>query len=376
MAGSGSRAVPVALVAIAVLLAASGASAGWGPDGITVRETAVDIPMVVACSDGGSGTLVAWQEMASKRAGFLRVQHVLATGDIDPAWPPEGALASTVATNRTFLDLVPDRLGGAYVAWVEIGVPRSLFVTRLDAGGQVAAGWPATGRLLGAANVYLGRPAAIEDGAHGLYVAWTSGSLVYVERFGPDGHGAGGWLDGPRVVMSIGSVPLVRLWPALTLAPDGGAFVGWATLSRDTTLIESGVYLRRITGAGANVPGWLGGGRRLAALRPEFLAPELPQAPLSDIAADGQGGVFWFGGGLWGPSVEPRLEHLLGAPISAATPRVSPRHPRRAARRSSSMASSHRPSTSGKGIVTACARPVPTYGFTRRSAWRRVRRLQ
>jgi hypothetical protein len=309
MSGSGPRAGSGALVAI-ILGFATSAGARWGPDGITVRETAAEIPMVVACSDGGTGTLVAWHEMVSKRAGFIRLQHVLAGGDLDPAWPAEGALASTIANGRTFLDMVPDQMGGAYLIWAEVGRPPSIFVTRVDARGQVADGWPAGGRFLGAVNVFLGRPAAIEDGAHWLYVAWTSGAHIYAERFGPDGHGAGGWIDGPRLMTAIGTVPLVRLWPALARAPDDGAYVGWATLSRDTTLVESGVYLRRITGAGANAPGWRGGGQRMASFRPEFLAPELPLAPLFDLAPDGRGGVFWFGGDLWGPTMEPRLRRI------------------------------------------------------------------
>src|SRR5262245_1172054 len=295
MAGSGSRVVPVALVAI-LMGFATGARAGWGPDGVTVRATDAEIPMVVACTDGGSGTLVAWHEMASKRAGWLRIQHLLGTGDVDPAWPAEGALASTVANSRPFLDIVPDPMGGAYLVWGAVGRPLCIFVTRVNANGQVADGWPAAGRFLGTVNVALGRPAVGYANPNGLYVAWTSGAHIFAERFGPDGHGAGGWPDGPRIVSPFSLTTFTRFWPRIAPLPDGNVFIGWATLSRDTTVLESGVYLRLVTGAGDNAPGWPGNGRRMASFRPEFLAPETPQSPVFDISWDGGHGVWWFGG--------------------------------------------------------------------------------
>src|SRR5262245_55196357 len=329
MAGSGTRTVAIALVAI-LLGFATGARAGWGPDGVTVRAIDADIPMVVACTDGGSGTLVAWQEMASKRAGWLRIQHLLASGDLDPAWPAEGALASTVPSARTFLEIVPDLLGGAYLVWTEVGRPLSIFVTRIDAAGQVAGGWPETGRFLGGVNVSLGRPAVGYAHPNGLYAAWTSGANIYAERFGPDGHGSGGWPDGPRVVSPFALTTFIRFWPRIAPLPNGDVFIGWATLSRDTTVLASGVYLRKLTGAGENAPGWPGNGRLMASFRPEFLAPELPQSPVFDIEWDGRGGVLWYGGDLWGPSFEPRIQHLRGdgtpgpdwPPEGRATPRV------------------------------------------------------
>jgi len=325
MSGSGSRAVSGALVAIA-LASATGARAGWGPDGVTVRATDAEIPMVVACTDGSpngsGGTLVAWYEMASKRAGWLRVQHLLASGDVDPAWPAEGALADSEAGTRTSIDMVPDLMGGAYLIWTEVGLPPPIFVTRVDAHGQVADGWPATGKFLGAVNVLQGRPAAGPIAPNGLFVAWTSGAHIYAERFGPDGHGAGGWPDGPRLISPLALTSFVRFWPRIAPLPDGHVFVGWATLSRDTTVLESGVSLRLLTGAGGNAPGWSASGRHMASFRPEFLAPELPQSPVFDIAWDGATGVLWFGGDLWGPPLEPRVQRVLadGTPGSGWPP--------------------------------------------------------
>src|SRR5262245_41576982 len=106
-------------VLLAAVCVTPTALAGWGPDGATIRSTTADIPLVAACSDGGAGTFVAWQERSTYPAGTLRVQHVLASGDPDPSWPADGAFATSADVARGFLDVLPDRLGGVYVCWTE-----------------------------------------------------------------------------------------------------------------------------------------------------------------------------------------------------------------------------------------------------------------
>lgn len=298
------------LAATAVAALAPMALAGWGPDGVCVRATTSDIPVVAACTDGGSGTLVAWQETSVYPAGVLRVQHLLSSGDPDPAWPADGALASGVAVERDFVDVVPDRLGGVYVYWVETADTPSLFVTRLDPSGHVATGWPASGRPLGAVFLAVGRPRAVEDGSHGVYLGWTSGEIVSAQRLGPDGLGVGGWPNAQVTVVSSAPVTTLRFWPDLALGPDGGVFVSWATWSLDTTVVGSGMFLRRLTGAGANSSGWPEGGLYLGSFRPELLY-DLPRAPLLDISPDARGGLFWIAGTLSGLSVDLRLHRIL-----------------------------------------------------------------
>jgi hypothetical protein len=78
------------VAALVACCSSAPARAGW--DGAPVQITAASpIPLVEACNDGGYGTFVAWQEGA-----VLRVQHVLATGYLDPAWPATGAIACNV----------------------------------------------------------------------------------------------------------------------------------------------------------------------------------------------------------------------------------------------------------------------------------------
>ena len=148
------------------------AHADWGPDGNTIKATTNTIPRVAACSDGASGTFVAWVESAIPGGGALYAQHVLSDGSLDPAWPAAGALACAVAAIPTELGALPDQLGGLYV-WRLEGA--ALVVQRLDPAGLVPAGWPAGGRTLGSTDGDSPSPSVIEDGAHGFYAAWTDG---------------------------------------------------------------------------------------------------------------------------------------------------------------------------------------------------------
>ncbi|HKQ56386.1 MAG TPA: hypothetical protein VJY35_00845 [Candidatus Eisenbacteria bacterium] len=302
------------LIALAIGGPSSSALAAWGPDGVTVRPTTASIPIVAACTDGGSGTFVVWQEITSGSAGMLRVQHLVSTGDLDPAWPVGGALATTADVAREFADVVPDRQGGVYVCWNQ---GSSLYATHLDASGAGVSGWAATGKALGSTLIGFGRPRLIEDGAHGIYVAWTGGNSIYVQRLGTDGLGAGGWPNMSRIVSPAGAVLSMRLYPDLALAPDGGIFVSWASQSSDTTQVESGLYLRRLTGAAVNAAGWPSTGVFLEPYRPEILGMSFLPGPLIDVSPDGRGGVFVATGRLYqdesaSNSLDVRLRRLLG----------------------------------------------------------------
>lgn len=306
---------PVALFILAALATAGVAHAGWGPDPVEVRASTTGIPIVVACNDGGAGTFVAWQEYSAYPNGLLRVQHVLSTGHLDPAWPPDGALASATPANRAIVEVVPDRLGGVYVCWMESS---TLFVTRLGPTGQVAASWPPSGRSLGTGSGVWGRPRIIEDGSNGVIVAWRRSWEVVAQRLGPDGLSAGGWPEEPVVIAPSEAVTTYRLWQDVALGPDGSVFAAWATWSSDTTVVASGMYLRRLTGSGDNWPGWPTEGMPLGSFHLEILFPpgasNGPLSPLLGISPDGRGGLFCTVGTLWTldglPTVDYRLRRL------------------------------------------------------------------
>lgn len=276
-----------AAVVVAGLAAPLIAHAGWNPSGVTVTPTTASIPKVTACSDGAGGTFVAWQEEASAGQGVLRAQHLLATGELDPAWPADGAIACGIAAARADMGALPDRQGGFYLWWEE---SPQLFVTRLDATGAVAAGWPARGRSLGNGFADSPRPSVIEDGAHGFYAAWSNGSYALATHLGPDNAGAGGWPNGSRAIETVDDVANTPYYPQLALAPDGGVFAAWASWSADNS--APSVYrLRRLNSAGLTASGWALDGLSLGSFHREYLGPTVASAILG-LSGDGRGGVF------------------------------------------------------------------------------------
>src|SRR6185503_17052638 len=102
--------------------------------------------------------------------GWLRARHLLASGDVDPAWPSPALVCDREAA-RVEVGAVGDGNGGAYVWWIE---NQSLYLSRLAPNGQVAPGWLAGGRKLGDLLASKLRPIAVSDGAGGLYIGWLS----------------------------------------------------------------------------------------------------------------------------------------------------------------------------------------------------------
>jgi len=289
------------LVSLVLALGFAGVStpparAGWSSGPVSVRPTTASIPAVAACNDGGLGTFVVWQEEATSGSGELRVNHLLPTGDFDLSWPSDGVVGCDFVAGRPEVGVLPDHLGGCYVWWTEVtaGSP-SLFVTHLISDGTIATGWPTRGLLLGTVGM-TARPSAIEDAAHGLYLAWSQNTVVRAHHLGPNGLGAGGWPNSPRVVVPIDPAATFHLWPDLALAPDGGIFLSWGTWSLDTTIVESGMYLRRLTTAGLNAPGWPIPSQYVGPLRPGEQI--IPKAALLDISPDDRGGLFMIVGNI------------------------------------------------------------------------------
>lgn len=313
--------VAIALAALLMLLlAASPAAAGWGPDGVTISATTASIPIVEGCSDGAYGTFVAWQEESAPGQGVLRLQHVLSTGDIDPAWPAAGAVACAIVAGRSEVAIVPDHLGGVYLVWKE---GTALYASRVDAAGALATGWPSRGRSLGTVSDDSPRPSVIEDGGTGFYAAWRTGGLseaALAMHLGPDNLGVAGWPNGTRTVGPSTDVPSAARWPQLALAPDGGVFVAFAFQSTDEEAVPSAYRLRRLTAAGLVAAGWGGAGIDVAPFHHEYLGATSRSA-LVGLAPDGRGGVFLMQGDITDGGGNPAgLETRLHRLQSDGTP--------------------------------------------------------
>src|SRR5260221_6606830 len=133
----------VLLYLLALTLLPRSAHSTWSVDPVPVHATTALCPLVAASDDAHYGAILSWQENTGS-GGVLKAQHVLANGDVDPAWGA-GVNVCTSEATRTALGSVSDGAGGAYVWWTESS---ALLLTRLSPAGAVAAGWPACGQVL------------------------------------------------------------------------------------------------------------------------------------------------------------------------------------------------------------------------------------
>jgi len=321
--GHRSRVLLLALLLalLALLLFTRPTHAGWGVDPVEVHATAARCPLVAASDDAHAGAIVVWQE-ATVPGGVLMANHLLSSGDVDPVWPGPVQLSSADVA-RVALGAVRDGVGGAYVWWME-GV--QLYLTRVTPGGNVAAGWPARGRLMGWLANSSSRPVFDADGTGGVYAAWLSiGALLpvttYVVRahhLGPDNTAVGGWPAGGRGFLADGTMSSF----GIGAASDGGLWLAFTTAALDdlTGYAPGEVLLRRLTSGGVAAPGWNTTGVHVDEFRADLLAfsPYWGLAPPMRLAAvedDGTGGAFVlfgrvFDGGFGGAVVDYCLQRI------------------------------------------------------------------
>ena len=328
------RAVVRAALALGTLLAlCPPAVAGWTTDPVPVFATTNSCPQVAACSDAAHGAVVVWQENTAT-GNVVRAAHLLATGDVDPAWPAPASVCTT-SVARSALGAIGDGLGGAYVWWMS---GTELFLTRLAPDGALAAGWPVAGRRLGTLPTAAHRPSVAADGANGVYVAWPQVSigspmtmlLLDLAHLGPANTPAGGFTgSGVHVVGYDGSqVTWVSAY-AIAAAPGGGVWLAWgSTVSEDTVLTDGDYRFTRLNSAGRPAPGWTVMGARLDAFPATRLATTHgwsanPAMSLVGIAPDTSGGAY-VAFGLADPDVPspqfyamPRLVHYGGDALPA-----------------------------------------------------------
>ena len=372
------------------------ARAQWVPGGTLIASRVLDFNDVVAVPDGQAGALVLGRELGSvdghavERVGpdgrfpagwpstalqpmFLSsgfaadeaggayvgrvkqgptnsqivVDHVLAGGSLDPAWPASGRVIADVPSAVQGCQLAPDGSGGVYVAFCT-GTDQGseLAVLRLDATGAASPGWPAAGVQIKQSGefIYFGNaqatPAGLfvagnlsptipipNDQPHDAFIGhvlasgaipagWGTGTIVlpYLlpgsnpPRYTPDT--AGGlyytWGNGrvSRLVHLLADANVDPAWPVQGLAllsdtthfqflynpvsdGSGGCFARFDYDSAGTN-VSLVPRLVRITANATPEPGWPLLGGRLPYVGNGF--------NYSDIVPDGNGGAYatWF----------------------------------------------------------------------------------
>ncbi len=271
----------------ALALSPPWARGAWQANGVAVAPAAnvsQGIPNI--CPDGAQGAYIVWRHRTSAdRGGDAYLQRLNAAGDVPAGWPLTGLPLDTGPHYSHFAsNLAPDLFGGVYVIWLtqQFSLPDQYRMKRVLSNGSTAPGWPSNGLVLPAGSLPYGAfDGLCGDGLGGVYVVWTSADFrVLMLRYTGDGQVAPGWSAAPRpIVTQVSLQGQAHLVPAA----DGGFLASWAD-SRDGRGVGATLYALKITPSGDPDPAWPAGGVR---------ANSIPTAQENTFTvSDGAGGLY------------------------------------------------------------------------------------
>ena len=309
IAGHRIRYIAIGLVLswMALMLLSRPAHGAWSADPVQVHATSALCPAVAAIDDGHSGAYIAWQENGAS-GGVIRAQHLLASGDVDPAWSGPVHVSDRVA-DRSVLGAVSAGVGGAYFWWME---GAQVFIQRITRIGTVAPGWSSGGRMVMQLPTADFRPSMAPDGNAGVYIGglrayWTTpnyGVAIMIFHLNASGGGAAGWPSSGRIFGApLSTYPTVSSF-GLDPAPDGGLWLAWQRLGSSPPLPgyppgSGELRVIRLSEAGLPAPGWTADGDVLGPFLRTFPDATYPDpgepAPAGSqvaVAHDDAGGAY------------------------------------------------------------------------------------
>jgi len=292
------------------------AAANWPPFGRAV-ETAGDSQVHSSiATDGADGAIVVWQDPRLPRTNIF-AQHLLASGDVDPAWPVDGRalLADPAALEKADGGqvapvIVSDGAHGAIVAWQDLrSAPTDIdvFAQHILANGTLDPAWPANGRALSTALGNQEGLLIVSDGAGGALVAWTDSRNggadpgIFAQHVLSTGLVDSRW---PADGLAVCAIPGQQQFPVMTQDGSGGAILAWD--DNRAGAIGFDVFAEHVLNAGTVDPAWPVNGRALCTVVGDQGRPT--------IASDGTHGaiVGWTDGRVVGVD-HIFAEHVLGA---------------------------------------------------------------
>jgi flagellar hook capping protein FlgD len=219
------------------LMASGSLDPAWPTEGRALSAIANRQVQPAMASDGDGGAIIVWTDYRSEEADIY-AQHVLASGTLDPSWPPDGRAICTARNSQLVPGVVMDDAGGAIIVWVdrrdedEAG---DLYAQHVLSTGVIDPAWPVDGRALCAARELQGPLVAVEDGAGGAIVAWTDtrstpdGTYsdyydIYAQHVLASGQLNPAW---PEDGLAVCTAPHEQMSPAIVGDGTGGAFVAW-----------------------------------------------------------------------------------------------------------------------------------------------------
>jgi hypothetical protein len=187
-------------------------SSVWAAGGVAlcVEGTSQRLPLLVA--DGAGGAIVAWIDSRGGVSNFdLYAQRVSAAGA--PQWAPDGVVVCAAPGNQSNLAVDSDASGGAVLTWQDArgGATPDIYAQRLTLTGQAL--WGANGTAVSTAAAEQQAPVIIPDRFGGAIIAWSDrrdgDDDVYAAQINSGGS-LGGTVDAPLA----GSLEALMLAPA------------------------------------------------------------------------------------------------------------------------------------------------------------------
>ena len=194
----------------------------WPLDGRALCTTTHSQGNSTIASDGVGGAIVAWQDRRTGTLYHIYAQHVKAGGGVDAGWPPDGRALCAAPGGQGNCTIVADGGGGAIVTWEDARDPsighRDIYAQHVLASGAVDPNWPPDGRAICAAMGPQDFPTIIADCAGGAMITWHdtrndpdfTETDIYVQRVLANGQLGGDACVGHCATPPLG---LVAWWP-------------------------------------------------------------------------------------------------------------------------------------------------------------------
>lgn len=248
-------AATLGVVASALSLVVSPARAAWplGPyDYLPLTDAGGAYSnLTQSVPDGAGGALVSWIDDRTG-AGQLYATRVLTDGNVAPGWPSGGLRIAPTGSVQSWLEMISDGAGGAYLTWLDYrhGTNPEVYATRVTGIGVIASGWSATGRRVTTTPEAEVAPRLAGDFAGGCFVAWTHALTVsdwdvYATRLNSTGATHPEFAPGIRTVCYANGIQELS-----SIAPDGAGnlLLSWYDDRFDP---NGDVYVQKMSGTGA-----------------------------------------------------------------------------------------------------------------------------
>lgn len=124
------------------------------------------------CGDGRGGVFIAWVERPFEQPS-PHLAHLSATGEIDPDWPAGGL---PLAGGGVVTNLLPDGKGGTLATSfvTHADATQSALVQHVKATGRLDPAWPTGGQEIIAPASIATLPVVVPDGEGGELAAWSA----------------------------------------------------------------------------------------------------------------------------------------------------------------------------------------------------------